>query len=139
MKIKEIYQKGKKYLDYKMGTLGAGIMGTWVFGANVQDGGLISAGKSSSVQALYTFFFGGLIMKGCERLATGIKNKKVAIASSMVIPPVIALSAIYGIHKSIGTENPEKSVAPTLLVIPACAVHGIKKRNKLEKELENDN
>lgn len=136
MALKQIYNKGKEHLDYRMGTTGAVVMGTWVFGTNLNEGGIISAGKSSAAQALYTFFVGGLVMKSCEKLAVGIKNKKIAIASSIIIPSLLTISAVYGIHKMIGTENPKTSTAPTTLAIPACAIWGTKKRNKLEKELE---
>ena len=136
MKINDIYNKGKEHLNYKIGTLGAGVMGAWVFGVNINDGGFVSAGKSSISQALYTFFVGGFVMKNCERLAVGIKNKKIALASSIIIPSILTIGATYGVHKMIRTENPEKSTIPTLLVIPACAVWGTKKRNKLEKGLE---
>jgi len=132
MGLEKIYEKGKDYLDYKMVGIGAGFTGTWTFLVNL-DGPINYTITSATAQAAWTFFAGGFIMKTCEKLSTEIRNKKIAIASSIIIPSLLTIGATYEIHKNIKTENPKTSKIPALLSIPACAVWGTRKRRNLEK------
>jgi hypothetical protein len=130
--IKNIYNYTKKYLDYKLGSIGAGFTGSWTFLVNL-NGPLDYAFRSSLTQIGLTFFAGGLVMKTCENLATKIKKRNKAIAYSIIIPSFIAIGSTYGIHKMIKTENPKTSTFPSTLSLPACAILGLKKRRELEK------
>jgi hypothetical protein len=132
MKLKQFYEKSKDYIDYKMAAAGGSFTGIWTLFANL-EGPINHAIRSSTTQAVYTFLTGGIIMKTCENIATKIKDRRRAIAYSIIIPSLITIFATYGIHKVIKTENPKISTAPALLSIPACAVLGPRKRNKLEK------
>ncbi len=136
--IRDIYLFGKKYIDYKIGGIGAVIMGGIVFGINyheTQD--LIGSTTATLKQGGYTFLFGGAVMKGCEYLATRISNKTKAIISSVVIPSIISISLTYGMHNLKGTPKPEESTIPTIvIVIPATSIWGYRKRKQMES-IEN--
>ncbi len=130
--IKKIIDFGSKFIDYKIGILGAGFMGLLVFVINYNathelSGSLTAASK----QGGYTFFFGGSVMKGCEYLAITIKKQSLALAAAIIIPSVITLSLTFGLHKLKGTPLPIESTLPTLLIIPATAIWGYKKRTHL--------
>ena len=130
--IKNIIDFGGKFIDYKIGILGAGFMGLLVFCINYNathelSGSLTAASK----QGGYTFLFGGSVMKGCEYLAITIRKQSFALAAAIIIPSIITLSLTFGLHKLKGTPLPIESTFPTLLIIPATAVWGYKKRTHL--------
>jgi hypothetical protein len=132
----KIYEKSKKYIDYKMGGIGAGVMGSIVWGINYSEG-TIGATTAALKQGVYTLITGGLIMKTCENLATKIKRKSLAMSAAIIIPSLISIGATYGVHKIKGTPKPEQSTIPvTILAPPSFAIWAKKKRNKLEKKLE---
>jgi len=142
--LRKIANFGSKYIDYKMGFLGAGVMASIVFGINYYDTHeLLGASTAASKQGSYTFLFGGSIMKGCEYLATKIKKKSVALAAAVIIPSAISIGLTYGIHSTKGTPKPFESTIPTaVLVIPSTAIWGYKKRKQyfnLNELLENSN
>jgi len=83
-------------------------------------------------QGGYTFLLGGIFMKGCENLATKIKNRSLAIFASIVIPSALTLILTYTMHNFKGTPKPLESTVPTLLIIPATAVWGYRKRKQME-------
>jgi hypothetical protein len=72
-------------------------------------------------------------MKGCENLATKIKKRTLAIVASVVIPSALTLSLTFTMHNFKGTPKPLESTIPTLLIIPATAVWGYRKRTNSEK------
>jgi hypothetical protein len=71
-------------------------------------------------------------MKGCENLATKIKKRTLAIVAAVVIPSAFTLILTFTLHNFKGTPKPLESTIPTLLIIPATAVWGFKKRNQIE-------
>jgi hypothetical protein len=75
-------------------------------------------------------------MKGCENLATKIKRRRLAIVAAVVIPSALTLMLTYGMHNFKGTPKPLESTIPTLLIIPATAVWGWKKRTNAEKSAD---
>jgi uncharacterized membrane protein YesL len=127
-----IFNFFKKYVDYKMGIYGAIVMGGIIFGINYHGtdnycGALTAALK----QAVYTFLFGGIIMRMCELLATNIKQKSLALFAASFIPSVISLSLTFAMHSLKGTPKPLASTIPTVFfVIPATIAWGIMKRKK---------
>ena len=130
--VKKIIDFGGKFIDYKIGILGAGFMGFLVFIINYNATNELSGSLTAAIkQGSYTFFFGGGVMKGCEYLAITIKKKSFALAAAIIIPSVITLSLTYGLHKLKGTPLPIESTFPTVLIIPATAVWGYKKRTHL--------
>lgn len=69
--LKRLIKFGSKFIDYKMGFFGAFVMGGIVFAINYNGLDEISgAGTAALKQGAYTFFLGGIFMKGCEHLAT---------------------------------------------------------------------
>ncbi len=139
--MKNIIGFGSRFIDYKMGLYGAIAMGTIVFVINyygILD--LQTATTAALKQAVYTFMFGGLIMRGCELLATHIGKKALALAVAVLVPSLISIGLTYGVHSLKGTPKPIESTIPTaILVIPSTAVWGFMKRkemgkNKIEQE-----
>ena len=123
---------GSRYIDYRMGFFGGIIMGGIVFIINYSaTGELIPSTTAALKQGGYTFFFGGIIMKFCEYLALKIKTRTLALVAAVVIPTAIALTLTYGLHSLKGTPKPLASTIPTLMIIPATAVWGYKKRKQV--------
>jgi hypothetical protein len=123
---------GSRFIDYKMGVMGAIVLGTivfWVnyFGTHEFKGALTAAVK----QGTYTFLFGGIIMRGCENLAIGIKNKRRALLAAVILPSTVAIGLTFGVHSLKGTPRPVASTIPTaILVVPSTFVWGIRKRKQ---------
>ena len=112
--------------------MGAGVLAGIVFGINyygTQD--LTGASTAALKQGSYTFLFGGIIMRGCENLATRISNTTVALIAAMIIPSAVAISLTFGVHNLKGTPKPIESTIPTaILVIPSTAIWGYRKRKR---------
>ena len=114
-------------------------MGGIVFGINYftthETAGSITAALK---QGAYTFLLGGTLMKGCEYLAISIKKRTVAIILSVVIPSVFTLILTYTMHNLKGTPRPLESTIPTIIIIPATAIWGFKKRNQFDLNLQQE-
>ncbi len=132
--LKKIYNFGGKFIDYKMGLLGAGIMSSVVFGINYHETHeLFGASTAALKQGSYTLVFGGVVMRGCEYLATKIKKKALALTASIIIPTATSVCLTYGVHKTRGTPKPFESTIPTAtLLIPATAFWGNRKRRQYQ-------
>lgn len=130
-----LYEKGKNYIDYKLGVLGAGFMGGLVWMINGSGG---DASIAALKQGAYSFFIGGFIMKTCESLATKIRDRRLALTSSVIVPSLITVGSTYAVHKYIKeSPKPLESTVPTMVLVPlACAAWGIKKRKNLENKVE---
>ncbi|MDP3882275.1 MAG: hypothetical protein Q8Q31_05350 [Nanoarchaeota archaeon] len=129
--FRRISDFGSKFIDYKMGLIGAGIMSSLVFGVNYYETQeLLGSSTAALKQAAYTFFVGGLIIKSCEYLATRIKNKSSAIANAIILPSALTLTLTYGMHNLKGTPEPERSTIPTIVIIPATAYWATRKRRQ---------
>ena len=129
------FTSNSKYFDFKIGLAGGIVMGIIVFVINYNAtfetiGALTAAIK----QGIFTFFFGGSIMKICEIIATRVSSKKIAIFLATLIPSVISLALTFGVHSLKGTPRPIESTIPTaVFVIPSTAVWGYLKRKKSDK------
>ena len=123
----------KNFIDYRIGLAGAVVMGSIVFYINYYETHeLIGATIASTKQAVYTFLFGGTIMKVCEHLAIGIKSKLLALCAAVIIPSAISIGLTFGVHNLKGTPKPLESTIPTaIFVIPSTAIWGIRKRKKV--------
>jgi uncharacterized protein YacL len=122
-----------KYFDFKIGLAGAIFMGTIVFCINYFSTHLAIESLTAALkQGVYTFIFGGFLMKGCEYIAIRIKKRNLAIALAIIIPTVFTLILTTVMHFLKGTPKPLASVIPTLMIIPATAFWAVKKRNKNE-------
>ncbi len=134
--------RGSRYVDYRMGRYGAVVMATIVFLINFfgkkDELGIPQAALWSTTAALkqgtYTFFFGGVIMKMSERLATEVRRRTLALVLACVVPSLVSLTLTFGMHNLKGTPLPAKSTIPTaIFVIPSTAVWGSIKRKKMGK------
>lgn len=125
-----------KYFDYKIGLAGGLVMAIVVFFINYSaTSELTGAFTAALKQGIYTFFFGGSIMKICEIFATRISNKNLALMLASLIPSFISLALTFGLHSLKGTPRPVESTIPTaIFVIPSTAVWGYLKRKKLDKD-----
>ena len=135
IKLQKTAKSAQKFIDYKIGFAGAIVMGGIVLGINYFSTHEISGSLTAAIkQGSYTFIFGGTLMKGCEYLATNIKKRRLAIVASIVIPSVFTLLLTFGLHNLKGTPKPIASTIPTLIIIPATAVWGVRKRNQMDQK-----
>jgi NADH:ubiquinone oxidoreductase subunit 4 (subunit M) len=134
--LQKTAKSAQKFIDYKIGIAGAMVMGGIVLGINYFSTHEISGSITAAIkQGTYTFIFGGTLMKACEYLATNVKNREMAIMASIVIPSVFTLFLTYGMHNLKGTPKPIESTIPTLIIIPATAIWGIRKRKQINRKL----
>jgi len=132
-------QWGRRYIDYRMGIIGCIVMAGLVFGINysrtAQSLGspdVLGSITAATKQGVFTFFFGGFIMRLSERLATEIQNQPLALISACILPSFVSLSLTFLVHSLKGTPEPLLSVIPTaLLIIPGTAFWGFYQRRKL--------
>jgi len=136
IKLQKTAKSAQKFIDYKIGFAGAIVMGGIVLGINYFSAHEISGSITAAIkQGSYTFIFGGTLMKGCEYLATNIRKRRFAIVASIVIPSVFTLLLTFGLHNLKGTPKPIASTIPTLIIIPATAVWGARKRNQTDQKI----
>jgi peptidoglycan/LPS O-acetylase OafA/YrhL len=133
--FKRIIVFGARFIDYKMGVLGAGVLAVIVFGINYHETfDLTGATTAALKQGTYTFLFGGSIMRGCQTLATVIRIKAVALAAATIIPSAVAICLTFGVHSLKGTPKPVASTIPTaVMVIPSTFIWGYRKRKQFTK------
>jgi hypothetical protein len=129
-----VFRFGRKYIDYRMGVIGALVMAVVVFCINYFGTGTIGGSITAALkQGTYTFFFGGVIMRMSERIAVAVKKRTLALILACVIPSVVSLTLTFGVHSLKGIPEPLNSTIPTLFfVIPSTFIWGRIKRKKLE-------
>lgn len=134
--VGRILKFGKKYIDYRMGVAGAIVMAGIVFYINyhgTQD--TWGASTAALKQGTYTFFFGGVIMRMSENIATGVIKRRSALIAACIIPSLVSVSLTFGLHSLKGTPKPLYSTIPTaIFVIPSTLVWGFIKRRKYDKK-----
>ena len=136
VKLQKAAKYSHQFIDYKIGIAGAIFMGGIVFGINYFATKQIAGSVTAALkQGSYTFLLGGIFMKGCENLATKIKKRTLAIAAAVIIPSALTLILTFTMHNFKGTPKPLESTVPTLLIIPATAVWGKRKRKQKDIEL----
>ncbi len=128
-----------RFFDFKIGLAGAIVMGIVVFSINYYGTKNLTGGITAALkQATYTFFFGGSIMKICENVAIGIKNKRNALIAAVIVPSTVSLLLTFGMHNLKGTPKPLASTIPTaIFVIPSTAVWGMRKRKQFDLQKKN--
>ena len=119
-----------------MGAVGAVVMASIVFIINFYGTyDLLGAFTAALKQGTYTFFFGGVITKMAERLATEIRIKTIALIAACIIPSMVSISLTFGMHNLKGTPKPLQSTIPTtIMVIPSTFIWGYINRRKMEKK-----
>ncbi len=145
--LKNIYNYvGSRFVDYKMGMIGSIVMATVVFSINYfgkrippeyQDRILFWSIVAALKQGTYTFFFGGIIMKGAERFATEISRRGMALVLACIIPSFVSITLTFTMHSLKGTPRPFESTIPTMIfVFPSTAVWGYLNRKKKDKRIK---
>ncbi|MEZ5084610.1 MAG: hypothetical protein R2750_14390 [Bacteroidales bacterium] len=122
-----------KFFDYKIGLAGGLVMGIIVFIINYRMAGDVAGSFTAALkQGVYTFFFGGTIMRLCEIIAIKLNPAFWAVFLAMLIPSFISLVLTYGVHSLKGTPKPIESTIPTaIFVIPSTFIWGYLKRMKI--------
>lgn len=125
---REVYN----FFDYKIGLAGGLVMGIIIFIINYRLAGDINGSFTAAFkQGIYTFFFGGTIMKLCEIIAIKVGPAYWALFLAMLIPSFISLILTFGIHSLKGTPRPIESTIPTaIFVIPSTLIWGYIKRKR---------
>lgn len=138
--MNNLFNRIRNIIDFKIGLAGGLVMGIIVFIINYNSTADLTGSSTAALkQGIYTFFFGGFIMKMCEQLAIRINPKLMAIVFAMLIPSIISLTLTFGIHSMKGTPKPLASTIPTaVLVIPSTLVWGILKRKKNDTAIQSD-
>ena len=111
------------------------VMGTIVFFINYNSNIEITGAFTAAIkQGIYTFFFGGSIMKLCEIIAIRITAKSLAIIMATLIPSIVSLTLTYLVHSLKGTPRPIESTIPTaIFIFPSTAIWGYLKRKRFDK------
>jgi hypothetical protein len=146
--IKRVLNYGSRYVDYRMGMIGSLVMAIVVFSINYfgkrtpleyQDNIMFWSAVAALKQATYTFFFGGVIMKGAERLATEITKRGLALVLACILPSLVSITLTFTMHSMKGTPRPLESTIPTLFfVLPSTAIWGYISRKKKDKQLQEE-
>jgi hypothetical protein len=135
IKIQQVAKFGRKFIDLKIAISGAIVMGGTVFAINYFSTANLGGSLTAALkQGTYTFFFGGVLMKSCEILATIIQKRTLAILLSMLLPSIFTLLLTFAMHSLKGTPKPFESTLPTLIIIPATAIWGFMKRKQSERQ-----
>ena len=142
--VKRLLNYGKRYVDYRMGIIGALVMAIVVFSINYfgrpipleyQDHLMFWSGIAALKQGTYTFFFGGVIMKGAERFATEVSKRGLALFLACIVPSLVSITLTFTMHSLKGTPRPLESTIPTLFfVFPSTAVWGYINRKRMDKK-----
>ena len=106
-----------KYINLKVGLAGAIVMGAIVFFINFKHGWYLST-FAGLKQGLYTFFFGGIIVKLLEVLLVKIKRPSLTIPVSVILISGLTSVLVFFIHSLKGTPEPFLSTVPTILMAP---------------------
>ena len=121
-----------KYFDYKIGLAGGLVMGIMIFIINYRLAGDVTGSLTAALkQGVYTFLFGGTIMRLCEIIAIKLNPTFLSVFLAMLIPSIVSLVLTYGIHSLKGTPKPIESTIPTaIFVIPSTLIWGYLKRKR---------
>lgn len=127
--VKKIINYCSHFIDFKMGVLIAFLMGGIVFTINyVATHQTFASLTAFGKQWVYSFLFGGAVLKSSERITNAFKSKMLAVTLATLIPSIVSLLLVYGIHSLKGTPRPFESTLPTLLVIPGALYWALRKR-----------
>ncbi|MCP5058379.1 MAG: hypothetical protein GY937_16875 [bacterium] len=114
--------KTPSWFDPRAGFWGALVMGSLVALINASHG-YAAAATSAGKQAIYTFFFGGLIIQLCARLAARPGRQAPILAVAIGVPSVVTIFLIYLVHNLRGTPEPLLSTAAVACIaVPSFTV-----------------
>ncbi len=112
--VKNTYDWSKNHINYRLGTIGAGIGGGIAFFTNY-DHGLLQGSLAFGKQAAYVLFVGGYNARTCEKLAKKFKSKSLSLTAASAGSTIQAGVLMYAFHKILGTPD----AAQTALTISA--------------------
>ena len=99
------------------GILGGLLLGSAVAWINATHG-LAPASTAGAKQAVYTFFFGGAVLRLCVRIASMRGSHLRAMIAAIVLPSLLTSSAIFFVHNLRGTPEPLLSCLPVVIISP---------------------
>lgn len=108
-------------LDVRSGLWAAAIMASLVAAINF-DHGVGPASIAAAKQAVYTFFFGGAVVRLCTRLAERPGPAWLAIGLAVAIPWMATTLATLAVHSARGTPRPFASTLPVALLTPPALI-----------------
>jgi len=123
-----------KFINLKVGFLGAMVMGTIVFFINLNHGWLLAT-TAGIKQGLYTFLFGGIIVKLLEYSLVKTRKKSYSIIVSVAFVSLITTFLVFLVHSLKGTPEPIQSTAATIILGPPGFLY---LSFKFKKEQENE-
>lgn len=100
-----------------MGLAGAFIMGGIVFLINLPHGWALSS-IAGAKQWIYTFFFGGIIIRLLEYALAIKANVYISITLSVLSISMLTILLVYAVHSMKGTPEPLLSTIPTIIMAP---------------------
>jgi hypothetical protein len=106
-----------KFINYKMGALGATIMGGIVWHINA-DHGFWPATYAAMKQFTYTLFLGGTLIRLLETIVMKIKKPVLALLVAVTFTSLLTISLVFIVHNLRGTPKPFESTIPTILTAP---------------------
>lgn len=92
-------------------------MGTIVFFINLSHGWILAT-TAGVKQGIYTFFFGGVIVKLLEYTLLKTSGKSYSIFISVVFVSLITTFLVFLLHSMKGTPEPIQSTAATIILGP---------------------
>jgi len=107
----------QKFINLKFGLIGAFLMGGIVFIINLEHGWQLSA-IAGLKQWMYTFLFGGVIIRLLEYLLSITKSWKRNRLFSVAIISTFTSLLVFFVHSLKGTPEPLLSTIPTILMSP---------------------
>ena len=115
--LSKLIKFGSKFIDYPKAIIAASIMASVVTYINY-DHGWMAASVAGLKQFAYTFLFGGMIIKGLEKVVTTIQHKYIAIITATITCALVAVIAVFILHTLRGTPKPFESTVPTMILAP---------------------
>ena len=92
-------------------------MGGIVFFINLKHGWLLAT-VAGSKQWIYTFFFGGVIIKLLEHTLVWSRKYKYNVFLSVILISALTSCLVYLLHSFKGTPEPFYSTIPTIILAP---------------------
>lgn len=106
-----------KFINYKMGAIGATIMGAIVWTINA-DHGFWPAAFAAMKQFTYTLFLGGSLIRLLETIVMKIRKPAIALLVAVTFTSLLTIILVYIVHNLRGTPKPFESTIPTILTAP---------------------
>lgn len=104
-------------INFRMGSIGALIMGVIVWHINA-DHGVWPAMIAATKQGAYTLLCGGALIRMLERIVVRIEPLALALFIATGFTSLATIALIYGVHNLKGTPYPLESTIPTIVTAP---------------------